>query len=80
MKNPFTIEEYLKLKEKFTSVQIKDLIEKMGNHKPLLSKNISAYKTFLNWMERSYETETPKTEITNGNSINDRLKAAQKRA
>ena len=76
MKEPFTIEEYLKLKEKFTSQQIKLLIEKMGNNKPLLSKNISAYRTFLNWMARDYNTEAPKNEITNGISINDRLKAA----
>ena len=76
MKEPFTIEEYLKLKEKFTSKQIKDLILNMGNSKPLLSKNISAYRTFLNWMARDYNTEAPKNEITNGISINDRLKAA----
>lgn len=76
MKEPFTIVEYLKLKETFTSKQIKDLILNMGNSKPLLSKNISAYRTFLNWMARSYVTEEPKNEITNGISINDRLKAA----
>ena len=75
MKEPFTIDEYLKIKIQYSSAQVKELLLKMGNYKPLLSKNISAYRTFLNWMERSYESE-PKNEITNGISINDRLKAA----
>jgi len=60
MKEPFTIEQYLKLKEKFSYQQIKTLLLKMHNHKPLLQKNVCAYLTFLNWMER----DIPKTETT----------------
>lgn len=52
MKEPFTIQEYLKLKTKFSSDQIKELVLKMHNYKPLLQKNNSAYLTFLNWTMR----------------------------
>ena len=57
MKEPFTIDEYFKLKAKFTKEQLCDLILKMGNYKPLLSKNISAHRTFLNWSERNYDSD-----------------------
>lgn len=60
MKEPFTIEQYLQLKNKFSTEQIKTLVLKMHNHKPLLQKNICAYLTFLNWMER----DGPQTQNT----------------
>lgn len=75
MKEPFTIDQYLKLKAKFSSEQIKKLVLKMHNYKPLLSKNNSAYLTFLNWKERDSENAT---EIKPENNVNERLKAAWK--
>ncbi|HXR84300.1 MAG TPA: Lin1244/Lin1753 domain-containing protein [Hanamia sp.] len=69
MKEPFTIKQYLKLKEKFSSEQIKKLVLKMHNYKPLLSKNNSAYLTFLNWIERDY----PKTDTTHDSGIARKL-------
>ena len=55
MKEPFKIDEFFKLKENFSSNQIKDLILKMHNYKPLLQKNNSAYLTFLNWSKKDYQ-------------------------
>jgi hypothetical protein len=64
MEKPFTIEEYVKLKEKFSADQIASLVTKMGNYKPLVKNNSSAYLTFLNWAEREWEGTTQP--ITNG--------------
>lgn len=72
MKEPFTIDQFLKLKSKFSSEQIKSMVLKMHNYKPLLSKNNSAYLTFLNWMERDHSA-TAETTIEN---VNERLKSA----
>lgn len=73
MKEPFTIDQYLKLKARFTTEDIKPLVLKMHNYKPLLSKNNSAYLTFLNWKER----DSVKIESSTEN-VNERLKAAWK--
>lgn len=60
MKEPFKIEEYLKLKKIFSSEQIKGQVLKMHNYRPLLQKNVSAYRTFLNWAERENDTGSGK--------------------
>lgn len=70
MKEPFTIEQYLKLKKSMAREKMQDLILKMHNWKPLLQKNISAYRTILNWNERrDHNDHEP-------NSIHEKLKAA----
>lgn len=56
MKEPFTIDQYLTLKKSFNSEQLKDLILKMHNYKPLLSKNQSANLTFKNWARKDFNT------------------------
>lgn len=53
MSSPFTIDEFYKLNQQFSKKFIADLILAMDNHKPLNKKNISAYRTFLNWAKRS---------------------------
>lgn len=73
MKEPFTIEQYLKLKSKFSSEQIKTLVLKMHNYKPLLQKNNCAYLTFLNWQERDGATV-----VDLKDNVNERLKQAWK--
>jgi hypothetical protein len=55
MQVPFTIPEYLKIKSQFDTGYIKDLLQKMHNYKPLLSKNVSAYLTFLNWSKNNFD-------------------------
>lgn len=57
MKEAFTIDQFFKLKEKFTSIQIKEQLLKMHNHKPLLQKNISAYLTFSNWSKNNFNKD-----------------------
>ncbi|KAA5532683.1 DUF4373 domain-containing protein [Taibaiella lutea] len=52
MKEPFTQEQFLKLKEKCTSEEIMSLCLKMHNWKLLNQKNNSAYYTFTNWYNR----------------------------
>ncbi len=67
MKEPFMIDQFLKLKEDYSTEQIKEMVLKMHNYKPLLKKNNSAYLTFLNWAAREYtiaDAETPKEKST----------------
>jgi len=48
MKEPFTIDQFIKLKEDFTNEQIQDYLTRMHNHSKL-KNNISAYLTFRKW-------------------------------
>lgn len=45
-------EEFTKLREKYNSKQVCEMLLKMENWKPLLSKNRSVYLTFVNWSKR----------------------------
>ena len=76
MKDPFTIDQYWKLKREFSSNQLKEMVLKMHNYKPLSQKNNSAYLTFLNWSKKDYTNDEIKP-IVNGVHINERLKAAK---
>lgn len=55
MKEPFTLEQYLEIKTKYTPEKLKEILVDMHNYKPLLTKNISAYLTLLNWAKRRQE-------------------------
>lgn len=57
MDRPFTIAEYLHIKDEFTSDEVKSLVTAMENRKDLLKKNTSAYLTFLSWSKRQFKTE-----------------------
>jgi hypothetical protein len=52
MKEPFTIDQFITLTNKFSIKTITDLCLKMHNWKPLLQKNTSAYLTLLNWSKK----------------------------
>jgi hypothetical protein len=54
MSEPFTEEQYVKLREKYPDdfSFAKNLIIEMHNWKPLNRQNVSAYKTFNNWTNR----------------------------
>lgn len=54
MKEPFTIDQFIKLKEKYSSKQLSDLCLKMHNWKPLLQKNTSSYLTLTNWSKKEF--------------------------
>lgn len=51
MKEPFTEEQFLKLKQKLHYSKIIDVCQRMHNHNPLLNKYKSAYLTFENWLK-----------------------------
>lgn len=74
MKEPFRIDEFLKLKKDYSTEQIKEMVLKMHNYKPLLKKNNSAYLTFKNWISRDYSNDpTHKTPVID---VNEKLKSA----
>lgn len=52
MPEPMTKDELFKLKEAYPPQTIYSMFIKMDNYKPLLKKNKSAYRTFLNWVSR----------------------------
>lgn len=52
MKEPFTLEQYLEIKQKYAAEKLKELLIAMHNYKPLLTKNISSYLTLLNWAKK----------------------------
>lgn len=64
LNEPFTIEQYFKLKNIFDPKTIGVYILKMHNWKPLLKNNISAYMTLLNWVQN------PKNELAGQNVVN----------
>lgn len=51
LKEPFTIEQLLKLLQKYNSEQLKDIFLAMHNTEPLLKKYRSSYLTALNWLK-----------------------------
>ena len=51
MKEPFTIEQYERLRKDFTFEQITSMILKMHNWKDLNKKNVSANLTFRKWTQ-----------------------------
>lgn len=65
MQNPFREPEYEQLKKDFTHDQICELLIAMHNYKALISKNVSAYLTFLNWAKRRDWVTQPAPTQTN---------------
>jgi hypothetical protein len=52
MKEPLTIEQYFKLKEKYSRVVITNVLIAMQNRANLLKTYVSAYLTINNWAQR----------------------------
>ena len=75
-KQPFSISEYLKIKQDFKQETIIKIFTSMQNRVDVLKKNVSANLTFRNWAAREFETETLKIEPLN--NLNEKLKAASK--
>ena len=78
LKEPITIDQFFKLKQKLSKETVQKLLTAMQNYKPLLTKSISAYLTILNWSKR----EKNEDEVINSNnqklSINEALKQTTK--
>jgi len=49
-----TQEEFIKLKQKYNTIQITDILEKIDNYKDAPKKYTSVYRTFLNWAKKEY--------------------------
>ena len=52
MQKPLSIDEYFKIKNSFPAQFVITLLYKMDNYKNINKKNVSTYRTFLNWAER----------------------------
>lgn len=52
MKEPFTIDQFVQVKEKFSAAQISEILEAMHNWEPLIKKNRSAYLTAIKWLKK----------------------------
>jgi hypothetical protein len=69
MDEPFTEEQYLRLKQKHSNVLVKDVLQSMHNTKTLLKKYTSAYRTCCEWCKR--RVDGPGGEV---NKANEKLK------
>lgn len=58
MKEPMTEEQSQKLKDKYPTEQICEVLQAMHNYEPLIRRNRSAYLTASNWLRR--HDQTPK--------------------
>ena len=72
MTSPITLDDYKKLLARFSKDDIKAVFIEMDNWKPLLKKNVSAYKTALNWLNR----RTPE-DVTDNKPIIKNLSAKE---
>lgn len=77
MKEPFTIDQYLKLKKDFTSEEIKSMLLKMHNWKDLVKKNVSSYLTFLNWSRKDFNHEGPATPVKSTAKLSNAVNAIE---
>ena len=60
MKEPMTEEQYQKLKDKYPTEQICEVLQAMHNYEPLIRRNRSAYLTASNWLRRHDQTTPQK--------------------
>lgn len=52
MKEPFTIDQFSKIKNDFSTAQISEILKAMHNWEPLLKKNRNAYLTAMKWLKK----------------------------
>ena len=60
MKEPMTEEQYQKLKDKYPTEQICEVLQAMHNYEPLIRRNRSAYLTASNLLRRHDQTTPQK--------------------
>lgn len=75
MKEPFSTDQYFEIKEKYKPDELKDLLVSMHNYKPLLTKNVSAYLTLINWAKRRDERREPDLKNSDFNPLSILKKA-----
>jgi hypothetical protein len=69
MQQPITIDQYLKLRKKFSKELIQKLLTSMQNRKDLLRKYVSTYLTICNWASREDKGNKGDNEITPGQFV-----------
>jgi Domain of unknown function (DUF4373) len=74
LKDPLTIDEYFKLKNKIPKETLANILMSMQNKLDLTKRYVSANLTILNWSKREIQNE-PTKDKTN---VNEALKAARK--
>lgn len=67
MKEPFSIDQFAKIKNDFSAAQISEILKVMHNWEPLLKKNRSAYLTAIKWLQKE-NNETNRRTTSGGNS------------
>lgn len=60
MQEPLTDGDMEKLLLDYEQKDVETVLSNMENWKPLLQKNVSAYKTALNWLKRGFKTKDNK--------------------
>jgi hypothetical protein len=60
MKEPFTIDQFVEIKKKFSAAQISQILEAMHNWEPLIRKNRSAYLTAIKWLNKENDATNQK--------------------
>lgn len=78
MKEPLSIDDYLKLRSKLSKDVLCKLLIAMQNRGDLLKKYVSAYLTILNWSKR--EDNSNDKQQTGQSGINEALKSAGSKA
>lgn len=59
MKEPFTELQFDKIRSEYSSKEVADVLEAMGNYVGLGKKFVSAYLTCRNWLRRRHEAPAP---------------------
>lgn len=80
MKEPVTEAQYAKLCELGNKKLLLKVIDNMSNWKPLCTKNLSAFKTIINWYNKDTENGKQSTGTQATGSIADRARAIIERA
>ncbi len=78
MEEQLTLNEFVKLIAKMSSKDLCALILQMHNWKPLLKKNVSVYRTILNWKKMAEERETPQASINQNDYLKQRERDEQR--
>lgn len=52
MEKPLTLEQAKKLKERYDTDMLYEMMQRIENWKPLIKNNVSAYQTIINWCDR----------------------------
>ncbi len=55
LKEPITIKNFFELKKRGDGAKFRDVLTRMHNYKKLLSNNVSAYLTLINWLKKDHD-------------------------